>query len=305
MNIRDGIYGGAVGDAFGVPYEFLARNVVEEKIQGHMIGNGSHNQDKGTWSDDTSMTLCLLDNLEEEINYKAIMESFVQWYKKGIYTANGVCFDIGRGTKNALKRYINGITPIKCGSKRINNNGNGSLMRCVPIIYYMYYWKKGIQRDIIHNLSSLTHGNEIALIACDVYVSLGYKLLCGEGKLSAYMQAVEENIKYWGSDEIPEIKELTNIPNLKYSKLSGSGYVISTLQSAIWCVINSESYEECIYKCVKIGGDTDTIASIAGGLAGIIYGKDSIPTDWIKELKNKELIESVCKNWEDKFVVVK
>lgn len=304
MNIRDGIYGGAVGDAFGVPFEFLGREIVENRIKSYMVGNGSHKQDKGTWSDDTSMTLCLLDNIEKEINYKLIMDSFIQWYQLGKYTANGECFDIGRGTKNALERYKNGVSPVKCGSKRISNNGNGSLMRCIPIIYYLYYCKKGIQRDIIHNLSSLTHGNEIALMACDMYVSLGYRLLCGVEKTSAYIYAMEETVNYWGVDEVDGVKELVNIPNLKHNELSGSGYVISTLQSVIWCLLNSETYEECIYKCVKIGGDTDTIASTAGGLAGIIYGKDAIPVDWVKDLKNKELIEGICNNWEKKFLVL-
>lgn len=301
MNIRDGIYGVAVGDAYGVPFEFLTAEDVQSKIRECMIGNGTHKQEKGTWSDDTSLTLCILDNIDREINYKAIMESFVQWYKYGKYTADGYCFDIGLGTKKALFRYMKGVLPTKCGGTSVRDNGNGSLMRCLPIAYYLYCSKEGIRRDVIHNISSLTHGNEISLMACDMYVTLGYKLLEGLDVEHAYVCALQETIEYWGSDEIEGIKALNSIPQIEYRDLSGSGYVISTLQAAIWCLLNTTSYKECIHKCVKIGGDTDTIASIAGGLAGIVYGRDSIPRDWIRDLKNKELLESICSGWEERF----
>lgn len=298
MDIRDGIYGVAIGDAFGVPFEFLEAKDVQVRIKDCMIGNGTHNQDKGTWSDDTSLTLCLLDSISEEIDYKVIMESFLQWYRFGKYTANGDCFDIGIGTRRALQRYMQGVLPIKCGSTNIRNNGNGSLMRSIPIIYYC---KNGIRREVTHNLSSLTHGNEISLMACDMYVSFGYRLLNGMKMQIAYIQAIDETIKYWGKNEVQGIKELVSIPDIEYKDLSGSGYVITTLQTAIWCLLNTTSYEECIYKCVKKGGDTDTIASVAGGLAGIVYGREKIPRNWMRDLRNKELIESICDRWEKKF----
>lgn len=300
MNIRDGIYGVAVGDAFGVPFEFSEAENVQVRITDSMIGNGTHNQEKGTWSDDTSMTLCLLDSITEEIDYKIIMESFLQWYKFGKYTANGECFDIGIGTRRALQRYMQGISPIKCGSTNIRNNGNGSLMRCIPIIYYC---RNGIRREITHNLSSLTHGNEISLIACDMYVSFGYRLLNGMKMDMAYNEAIDETTKYWGKNEVQGIRELVNIFDIEYKDLSGSGYVITTLQAAIWCLLNTSCYKECICKCVKIGGDTDTVAAVAGGLAGIVYGKENIPKDWMRDLRNKELIENICDKWEKKFSI--
>ena len=117
----------------------------------------------------------------------------------------------------------------------------------------------------------------------------------------AYIQAIDETIKYWGKNEVQGIKELVSIPDIEYKDLSGSGYVITTLQTAIWCLLNTTSYEECIYKCVKKGGDTDTIASVAGGLAGIVYGREKIPRNWMRDLRNKELIESICDRWEKKF----
>lgn len=302
MDIRDGIYGGAIGDAFGVPFEFWDSKKIKYKIKNYMTGNGTHNQPKGTWSDDTSLTLCLLDNIEREIDYKIIMDSFVQWYKFGKYTSNGDCFDIGRGTRIAINRFIQGVSPIKCGSKRISNNGNGSLMRMLPVIYYFYCCNQEIQREVVHNICSLTHGHKISLMVCDMYVSFGYRLLCGMNMELAYRQAIEETISYWGEYDVQDINELFNVFNTKYNELSGSGYVVTTLQSVVWCLLNTKSYEECILKCVKIGGDTDTIASVAGGLAGIVYGKEAIPKTWLSDLRNKELIERICIKWENKFV---
>lgn len=301
MDVRDGIYGIAVGDAYGVPYEFKEKSEILFSGEHKMVGYGSHMQPIGTWSDDTSLTLCLLDNLDKEIDYEKIMKSFVVWYKEGAYSVDGKCFDIGRGTKKAIDSYIKGVAPIKCGSKKIYNNGNGSLMRILPLAYYFYCNGKRIDKNIIKNISALTHGNSIAIMACELYVEIAYRLLCGEGIYEAYKETINDNKDYWNLRHINEINSLDGIETMKYESLSGSGYVISTLQSALWTVLNTASYEGCILSAVKIGGDTDTIAAIAGGIAGIIYGKTSIPSNWIDSLRNKDVIESVCHRWDERF----
>ena len=254
-----------------------------------------------TWSDDTSLTLCLLDNLDYKIDYNKIMNSFVAWYKEGKYSVDGYCFDIGIGTKRAIMKYLRGVQPVKCGSRRFDNNGNGSLMRMLPLVYYFYYNYQCIDRTIIKKVSSLTHGNDIAIMACEIYVELGYRLLNGEKIFTAYKEVLEKNVNYWHDKNILEIHKLENIESLDYLNLKGSGYVISTLQSALWSVLKTSSFEECILTAVKIGGDTDTIASVAGGLAGIMYGKESIPDEWIKSLRNKKLIDEICEKFMKKI----
>ena len=309
VKVLDGIMGLAVGDAFGVPYEFMAREKVKKIISKEMTGAGVHNQPVGTWSDDTSLTLCLLDNLDRKPDYYKIMHSFARWYETGEYTANGRCFDIGSTTRYAIRRYESGIVPLKCGSRSISNNGNGSLMRILPIIYYFDKYKTfrlcASDLNIIHKMSALTHAHPISFIACDIYVYLGILLLNGHVLDTACEEAAESVIGYYYSQGIYNelLKEFAVIGCLREYKeddIKSSGYVVDSLIAAIWSLINSKSYEDSIWNAVMLGNDTDTVAAIAGGLAGIYYGYEKIPDRWIRDLRNKEYIVSICQKWENK-----
>ena len=165
--LKSAILGLAVGDALGVPYEFISRDIIKNNPCKDMIGYGTHNKKAGTWSDDTSLTLCLLDNLNNKnINYNDIMDSFALWYDKGHYTADGDTFDIGITTRDAIDNYKNGKNPIKCGLSDEYSNGNGSLMRILPIAFYIkkYFDGKLFENseviNIIYNISSLTHSHK-------------------------------------------------------------------------------------------------------------------------------------------------
>lgn len=307
--ILDGIMGLAVGDAFGVPYEFVERERVKKILCREMVGAGTHGQKAGTWSDDTSLTLCLLDNLDKNPNYYKIMYSFTLWYEKGAYTANGNCFDIGITTRRAIKRYESGIYPLACGSKEFLSNGNGSLMRILPMVFYIAKYK-GFQLniesfDIIHKISALTHAHPLSFVACDIYVNFGILLLHGYTISDAYEEVTEKIMQYIDiqdsySEWLKEFEIISNLRKYKEEDIKSSGYVVDSLIAAIWSLLNSGSYEECIFTSVGLGNDTDTIAAIAGGLAGIYYGYETIPTDWIQNLQNKEFIMAVCHKWNNK-----
>ena len=299
--VLDGIMGLAVGDAFGVPYEFMTRENVKKMITKEMIGAGVHNQPVGTWSDDTSLTLCLLDNLDRKPDYYKIMRSFAMWYEMGEYTANT--------TRRAIKRYESGITPLKCGSRDFLNNGNGSLMRILPIIYYFNKYGEfqlnTLNLNIIHKISALTHAHPLSFIACDIYVYLGTLLLNGHILKTAYEEAVEKVIEYYCSQGIynewlNEFAAIRNLWKYKEEDIKSSGYVVDSLIAALWSLANSESYESCIWNAVRLGNDTDTVAAIAGGLAGIYYGYEKIPARWIRDLRNKEYIMSICQKWDSR-----
>lgn len=307
--VLDGIMGLAVGDAFGVPYEFLERETVKKIIGRKMAGAGTHGQPAGTWSDDTSLTLCLLDNLDKKPNYHKIMHSFAAWYEKGAYTADGNCFDIGNTTRHAIIKYETGIYPLECGSKDVLSNGNGSLMRILPMVYYFAEYKDfqldagGF--DMIHKISALTHAHPLSFLACDIYVGLGILLLNGCTISEACGEAARKVIQYFDSQSMYHewLKAFTPILNLceyKEDDIKSSGYVVDSLIAAIWSLLNSSSYEDCILTAVSLGNDTDTTAAIAGGLAGIYYGYETIPADWIRDLRNKELIMSICQKWDSK-----
>lgn len=305
--VLNGIMGLAVGDAFGVPYEFVSRENVKKIISREMAAGGVHSQPAGTWSDDTSLTLCLLDALDRKPDYHKIMNCFVRWYEKGEYTADGNCFDIGRATRYAILKYESGVAPLRCGSRNRYCNGNGSLMRILPVVYYFDKYKRfefnASNLSFIHKVSSLTHAHPLSFIACDIYVYMGILLLNGGVLSEACMEASQKVIEYYDSQGVyrewlEEFNTLKNLPKYKENDIKSSGYVVDSLIAAIWSLINSENYEECIWNAVSLGNDTDTIAAIAGGLAGIYYGYEKIPVRWINALRNKEYIMSICQNWD-------
>lgn len=309
MKTLDGILGLAIGDAYGVPYEFVDREKVKRIICKEMRGAGTHNQPVGTWSDDTSLTLCTLDNLDKKPDYRKIMHSFVLWYEKGEYTTDGKCFDVGRTTRRAIEKYMSGVCPLRCGGKGFFSNGNGSLMRILPVVYYFDKYKdfkvNASNLNIIHKISALTHAHPVSFLACDIYVYLGILLLNGYSLTDAYKEAAEAVIEYFDSQGVyvewlEVFAAIKDLCRYKESDIKSSGYVVDSLIAAVWALINSDNYETCIYKAVSLGNDTDTIAAIAGGLAGIYYGYESIPDRWIRDLRNKEFIVSICQKWDSK-----
>ena len=273
--LRSAIYGLAVGDALGVPVEFMERGsfCVTE-----MSGYGSHNQPEGTWSDDTSMTLATCDSIRklQMVDCDDIMQGFARWYYESNYTAHGEVFDIGGTTSSAIRRYGQGYKSVTCGLDQVSANGNGSLMRIIPLAFC------NCTKEQIQNISRLTHAHNISMTACEIYVEIAEKLLRGEG-LKAILDSMDFKMPFERLDRIGDLKE---------KDIESSGYVVHTLEAALWCLITTGSYEECVLKAVNLGEDTDTTGAVAGGLAGILYGYDSIPLKWIHQLKNKDLIEA-------------
>ena len=194
--VYDGIIGLAIGDALGVPVEFKSRQEIAENPVVSMREYGTHNQPIGTWSDDTSLTLALIDSIIEKnkIDYVDIMDRFSNWLMYNDYTARGEVFDVGNATSRAIMNYGRGIDPLECGGISEYENGNGSLMRILPIAYYLQKQKDNTMEskmEIVHNVSALTHRHPISLIACGIYVNVALRLLKIEESL--YM-CVEQGI---------------------------------------------------------------------------------------------------------------
>lgn len=304
-NILGGILGLAVGDALGVPYEFLERRDMKKNNALDMVGFGSHNKPKGTWSDDTSMTLCLLDAITTGIDYDDIMNNFLSWYEEGKYTADGNVFDIGITTRKAITRYKGGIASLDSGLSGETDNGNGALMRILPISFYLYkaYGRNIFESEnaieIIDNITSLTHGHIRSVIASCIYISIACKLIDGLNIDEALENTNKEARLYFDKRYKEELKHYNRIfkhsfKTLKEEDIESSGYVVHTLEASIWCLLNTSSYKECVLKAVNLGNDTDTTAAVAGGFAGIYYGYEAIPKGWLKDLTKKEYIESLC-----------
>ena len=194
--VYDGIIGLAIGDALGVPVEFKSRQEIANNPVMSMIGYGTHYQPAGTWSDDTSLTLALIDSIAEKkgIDYSDIMDRFSNWLLYNDYTANGQVFDVGNSTSRAIMNYGRGVDPLECGGISEYENGNGSLMRILPLAFYLDKQDNNTmeyQMEMVHNISALTHRHLISLIGCGIYINIAVKLLLSE--VSLY-ECVEQGV---------------------------------------------------------------------------------------------------------------
>lgn len=307
--ILDGIIGLATGDALGVPVEFMERQEIARNPVTSMREYGTHQQPKGTWSDDTSLTLALIDSIatKKGIDYADIMERFSNWLMYDDYTAWGEVFDVGNATSRAIMNYGRGMDPLECGGASEYENGNGSLMRVLPLAYYLQKQKCDTMEDymeIIHRVSSLTHRHRISLIGCGIYINIAIKLLGRAGPLFACVeQGIVEAFIYYKKQKWDELRvygrlgDLQNFQKLLAAEIKSSGYVVDTLEAALWCLLNTNTYKDCVLKAVNLGNDTDTVGAVAGGLAGIYYGTDHIPEDWLEVLAGKRYIEELCESF--------
>ena len=315
--VKASIYGFIIGDALGVPVEFLSRETLKDNPIKDMEEYGTHNQPKGTWSDDTSMVLATIDGIinsqESNIDYKKVITNFLNWKQKGEFTPFGKVFDIGNSTSYALSVYQqhisdNNADDVICGTGNINSNGNGSLMRILPISLYLYYLGINYNEDkffeIIKIISSMTHSHIYSILGCYIYTIYLIELIKEKDKIIAYknMQNILQNICD-KNNELIDIKNIygrlvyDDISKLEEKDIKSSGYVVDSLEAAIWSVLTTNSFEESILKAVNLGEDTDTIGALTGGLAGIIYGYESIPQKWINYLQKKDYLDEIINSF--------
>ena len=294
------IIGHAVGDAMGFPTEFSKREELLQNPVIEMIDSPDVGQPAGSWSDDTAMEIATIDSFIQKkcFDYKDIMDKWVKWISKSEYTSTGVAFDIGRTCLKVIKKYCNGTAPLQCGATSINENGNGSLMRILPIALYAF--SKNLDdisiRKLTSEVSSLTHAHEVSRLGCYIYVQFIICLLKGNTKQEAYKHIQNLDYRSFRMDSIHHYARILNeqIEFQILDNIKSTGYIVDTLESAMWIFMNAEHYKEAIIASTNIGGDTDTIGAIVGSMAGIYYGFDSIPSNWLEKLQRKDyLIELV------------
>ena len=300
-----GILGLAIGDALGVPYEFAERSILEAHPATDMIGHRTYDLPEGTWSDDTSLTLCLMESLLEGLDYYDIAAKLVHWRRQGLWTATGRVFDIGNTTQIAIERMIQGIDPVKCGLDDFNTNGNGSLMRILPLAFYLYGSDEENTRNVVFNISSLTHRHMISKLACWLYIKIAMNLITGLNKADAidkaFKQVSDWANNYGHTDDWGEFNRCnTNIKNIDRKDIKSFGYAINTLEVSLWCLLRTNNYEDAVITAVNFGKDTDTNAAVTGGLAGIYY-KGNIRKDWLDKLKRREDMVSLCDSFYEKI----
>ncbi len=300
----DGLMGHIIGDALGVPVEFKSRSELDSKPVSDMVGYGTHDQPPGTWSDDSSMTLITVESLLlKGYDPKDMLDGFCKWAFYGYMTPYGKTFSIGKTTVEALKNYRMKKDFLNCGLSGERDNGNGSLMRILPAsIYFAEESDKNIIKKI-SEVSALTHSHIRSKLSCILFSFIIRDLINAKSLYEALANANRLLVPLIPDSEKINFKRILNfeILQLNRTEIRSSGYVIDTLEAVLWSVFNSSNTKEALLTAVNLGGDTDTIGAITGGLAGIIWGLDSISSKWLKEIAKKDKIYTLIELFAEKF----
>lgn len=276
------LVGLAVGDAVGTTLEFRQRGTFEPIT--NMVGGGPFNLLPGQWTDDTSMALCLAHSLIHKKGFDPVdqMNRYCNWYQYGYMSSTGECFDIGATVATALNSYMKTGNPFS-GSIDERSSGNGSLMRLAPIaIFY-----RDNPAELIRyagESSRTTHGSAECIDACKYFASLLVTAMSASNK--------EELRNTFYQPTTSKVSSIASGLYLEksYEQLTGSGYVIESLESALWCFHKANSFEEAILLAANIGNDADTTAAICGQVAGAFYGSNNIPKMWQVLIYDYDLI---------------
>lgn len=302
---QNGIMGFVVGDALGAPAEFGERWMRDMDPVKEMRSGGVFDVPEGGWTDDTSMTVAVLESLKTGFDPKDIMRRFLSWYRTGEYSWCGKPIGVGKQILRALECYEATGDIDRCGCGAETDNGNGSLMRILPVCLYGYTLKRQgkVQSSeaiqMVEQSSALTHTHMRSKIACGLYYFLVEAVLQDGRTLSERIQTgLDLGFAYYGSEpellHYQRLKDIKSFCQVHRDDINSSGYVVDTLEAVVWCLVTTETFSECLIKAVNLGLDTDTIAALAGGLAGSYYGYDAIPEEWLIVLKKRQELEILC-----------
>lgn len=294
IRVKGGLYGLLIGDAVGVPYEFsspeeLPPRALLEMVPPEDFRRAHQGVKPGTWSEDGAMALCLLESLltSDALNLQDLVQRFVRWECEGHLAVDGAVFDIGLQTREALRNVARGMSPERCGLAGMAQNGNGSLMRVLPLAL----WHTGTNLELVqlaHAQSIVTHRHVRSQVCCALYVLVARALLDGASMDDAW--ADSEGILSTLYGTMPAFSaELGHVLAAKTVPPTGSGYVVDSLWSARHAC-RAGRYEDVVKSAVELGNDTDTTACIAGGLAGIHFGFEAIPLKWTDALRGRDLV---------------
>jgi ADP-ribosyl-[dinitrogen reductase] hydrolase len=308
--IKGALFGLAVGDALGVPVEFKQREYLEAFPVKGITGYGSWNQPPGTWSDDSSLAFCLAESLAKGYDLNDMAKNFMNWMQHGFWGAHHKVFDVGGATRFAIGRLTKGISPLLSGGMMEDDNGNGSLMRIMPLLFSIKDLPIDERYKKIKEVSSITHAHFRSVFACFIYLEFALQILNGNTIDTAYtnMQAL---VKSYAAANDFNPKELqlfsrvldTHIKNVKEDAIHSGGYVLHTLEASLWCLFNTDNYADAVLKAVNLGGDTDTTGCVTGGLAGLLYGCEEIFEVWINEIARKDDIDNLCNRLHQSIMV--
>ena len=281
---RGALLGLAAGDAVGTTVEFATRGEFTPLTD--MVGGGPFHLEPGQWTDDTSMALCLAASLlDEGFDLHDQIQRYLLWKNAGYMSSTGACFDIGMATAAALARYTSGDSDPKAGSTHPRSAGNGSIMRLAPVpIHYLATPEQAI--ELSAEQSQTTHRAPECLMACRLFAEVLVRALQGHSKSevlapSMLVQPLTDGLSSISRGDYKSLSE---------SQIHGTGYVVQSLEAALWCFWKTDSFRDCILLAANLGDDADTTAAIAGQVAGAFYGEQGIPRHWLAQLAMAEEI---------------
>jgi ADP-ribosylglycohydrolase len=308
---RAALLGLAVGDALGVPVEFAPRAARTKDPVTGMRAYGTHRQPAGTWSDDASLSFCTAETLAGKGDTVDAASRFRRWYEESYWTAHGKVFDVGIATAEALQRLKRGASPASSGGNGEFDNGNGSLMRILPLAFPARALSLAERFALVRAYSAITHAHIRSVLGCFIYVEMATQLLAGAEKQAAYstmQRTVREFVmaNHFASEvELRHYHRILEIPYGDFepqqlqqcgeSEIRSSGYVVHTLEAALWCLLKHDTYAATVLAAVNLGDDTDTTGAVAGGLAGLAYGEAAIPAGWLQVLARRADIEDLAR----------
>ncbi|GAA4506286.1 ADP-ribosylglycohydrolase family protein [Hymenobacter ginsengisoli] len=310
---RAALLGLAVADALGVPVEFISRAVRRRDPVTGLRAYGSHHQPAGTWSDDASLTFCLAETLARPGGLATAPDladfgrRAINWLDNGYWTAHNQRFDVGGATRAAIQNLKRGVAPSQAGPRSEFDNGNGALMRILPLVFHQTWQAEPLDLNaawaLTEAVASVTHGHPRSTLGCFLYLLVARGLAAGLAPASAYeqmqtlanhwlqKQAKGQVFYEWSKYGAVLDGSLADQPE---ADISSSGYVVHTLEAALWCLLRHDTYAATVLAAVNLGDDTDTTGAVAGGLAGLAYGEAGIPAEWLAGLARRADIEDLA-----------
>lgn len=290
---RGALLGLAVGDALGTTLEF--KHPGSFKPINSIIGGGPFHLEPGQWTDDTSMALCLAESLIERQEFDPLdqMERYLRWYRHGHLSSTGTCFDCGDTTRAALERFERTHEPFS-GPTEPKTAGNGSLMRLAPVsLFFSSNPERALEKS--GESSRTTHDAAAAVDACRHYGGLIVGAIRGASKQDLLSARYAPLTGYW--QEHPLCPEIDTVAGGSFKErhppeILGTGYVVNSLEAALWAFYRSSTFREGCLLAVNLGNDADTTGAIYGQLAGAYYGEQEIPAEWRAQISMRHVIET-------------
>ena len=284
------LLGLAVGDALGTAVESKPRGSFPPVTD--MIGGGPFNLEAGQWTDDTSMALCLAESLTEQKGFdpKDQMERYIRWYREGHLSSTGECFDIGNATRAALHRFEKSSETF-AGSPDPRSAGNGSIMRLAPVPLFCYP-DVDMSIRLAGESSGTTHAAPECIEACQLFALILVKALDGKSKKEILFDP--ENVNRIELSEKLQKIACGDYADKLEDEIRGTGYVVDSLEAALWCFHHTDSFQDAVLKAVNLGEDADTTAAVCGQIAGAFYGVMGISSEWLERVCMREKLEELA-----------